>query len=151
MVPYFQEQTMTQTEIEVSALVNTIVDSLAQLNDTKALRHLNKQVVARLNHLDRQEQAVAALAFNIGQRVKFESKKRGVISGVITKVNQKTVNVKTETLTWRVSPSLLTVVENKVVRGLEDLADVVPTRQTKKKDRKVITDTPPPSTIPMIG
>ena len=46
--------------------------------------------------------------FSKGQKVKFTSKKYGnVIVGVITKINPKTIVVKTDTLVWRVSPQLL--------------------------------------------
>jgi hypothetical protein len=48
------------------------------------------------------------LEFSIGERVCFQPDDRPVISGIITKYNQKTVSIVTETgERWNVSPSLL--------------------------------------------
>lgn len=54
----------------------------------------------------------AAARLYLGQRVSFPSKNRGIITGIITKFNRKSINVKPEHgPEWRVSPDLLTPVE----------------------------------------
>jgi len=47
-------------------------------------------------------------SFVIGDKVKFDAGRRGVIAGVITGINQKSMKVKADYgMTWRVAPSLL--------------------------------------------
>mgnify|MGYP000249062928 CR=1 FL=1 len=48
-----------------------------------------------------------AVTFYKGQNVQFDAKTRGIIKGIITKVNQKTIVVKSGNCNWKVSPSLL--------------------------------------------
>ena len=54
------------------------------------------------------EQQKAVNNFKIGDKVQFDAGNRGgIISGIVTKINQKTISVKTDTSTWKVSGSLL--------------------------------------------
>lgn len=65
---------------------------------------------ARLLLLERQRalQTLNAMAFRVGQRVVFDARSRGIVFGVITKINAKSIKVKaTSGMTWKVSPSLL--------------------------------------------
>lgn len=73
------------------------------------LRNLNHQVVARIRELSRREQMAAALNFNVGDRVYFESKKWPLRHpGVVVKVNTKSVQIKTDVgQIWNVAPTLL--------------------------------------------
>lgn len=48
------------------------------------------------------------LQFRIGDKVKFDAKTRGMVHGTITKMNAKSVKVKTDAgVTWTVSPQFL--------------------------------------------
>ena len=62
---------------------------------------------ARREYLRSLELAV----FNVGDVVKFSSRKGAQYQGVITQINKKSVGIKTDTgMNWRVSPSFLTKV-----------------------------------------
>jgi len=53
-------------------------------------------------------QARIASNFSIGDKVEFNRSKGGqIITGIVTKVNVKTIKVKTEGGGWSVSPTLL--------------------------------------------
>lgn len=48
------------------------------------------------------------LQFKVGDKVKFDAKTRGIIHGTITKMNAKSVKVRTDAgVTWNVSPTFL--------------------------------------------
>lgn len=86
------------------------------------LKELNRRVVERLKYLGSVKMMHSMNRLHLGQRVCFETE-YGTITGVLTKLNQKTVNVSGDDGTdWRVSPSLVKpVIENnnaqlKVVR-----------------------------------
>ena len=49
-----------------------------------------------------------ASKFVIGDTVQFTSTRGRLIEGIVEKVNRKTINISTSTVSWRVSPSLLT-------------------------------------------
>jgi len=51
-----------------------------------------------------------ASKFTIGDTVQFTSTRGRLIEGIVEKVNRKTINISTSTVSWRVSPSLLTKV-----------------------------------------
>lgn len=76
--------------------------------DERGLREANRKI----NNLIRAEydrkSATKKAAFNIGDKVKFNSKREGLQKGTITKINRKTIEVETNPLMkWRVSPNLL--------------------------------------------
>lgn len=76
------------------------------------LVELNHRIVERLKILDTLQAHHDMMAFNIGSRVSFDSK-RGRQLGTLTKFNQKTVTVVTEDgRRWRVSPHLLSKVKD---------------------------------------
>lgn len=52
-------------------------------------------------------QQEAGSEFSVGQSVMFPTKNGLTQSGLIEKINRKTIIVRTEYRTWRVSPSLL--------------------------------------------
>ncbi len=57
--------------------------------------------------LDRQ----LRVSFKVGDKVRFDAGYRGVITGRVTKVNQKTVSVKADTgMNWKVHPTFLSKV-----------------------------------------
>lgn len=72
----------------------------------------HRTVVGMLNRFASQRQQNAAIAFRIGDKVKWDSKKNGCIQeGTITKINHKTIKVLTASnQQWAVSPTLLSKV-----------------------------------------
>lgn len=69
---------------------------------------LNNRVVARLRFLDQMRAHSAMLDFSIGEQVNFHPPGHPVLTGVITKYNQKTVTViASNGQQWKVSPSHL--------------------------------------------
>ena len=78
-----------------------------QLTESELI-DLNRRIVERLRFLQHMRTHASMLEFSIGERVCFQPDDRPVISGIITKYNQKTVSIVTETgERWNVSPSLL--------------------------------------------
>lgn len=77
------------------------------------LRILNRGIVGLINDATRTREAVAAINFKKGDKVKFEAQNQ-LWSGTVVKVNQKTVIVRAKTLLsnreveWKVAPTLLT-------------------------------------------
>jgi hypothetical protein len=74
--------------------------------DQETLSAIIKEIKAR----QRSMQQEIATSFTIGDKVTFDARRRGIVEGLITKVNQKTVKVKQTNglqTTWSVSPSLL--------------------------------------------
>ena len=78
-----------------------------QLTESELI-DLNRRIVERLRFLQHMRTHVSMLEFSIGEKVCFQPDDRPVISGIITKYNQKTVSIVSETgERWNVSPSLL--------------------------------------------
>lgn len=77
------------------------------------IRKANRDEVNTIINLIKERQRVIArqesLKFNIGDKVTFDAKSRGIVSGTVTKVNRKTVKVKADGVgfMWIVSPELL--------------------------------------------
>lgn len=78
--------------------------SLKDLSESD-LRELNRRVIAKINSLAQDK----VYSFNIGDKVSFEARGQ-VISGVVSKRNRSTLNVKVAGFgpAWRVSPGVLT-------------------------------------------
>ncbi len=69
---------------------------------------LNHRIVARLRLLGQVRAHAAMLDFRIGDRVAFQPDGRGVVYGMLTRYNRKTVTVITDDgQHWNVAPSLL--------------------------------------------
>lgn len=70
-------------------------------NDLSLIRQAYNMAAKRI-------QVRAANKFYIGDRVWFMSKKGGKVTGIVTKINAKSIHVRTDGgAAWRVSPSLL--------------------------------------------
>ena len=83
----------------------TIIRDIFAVDSIDDLRDINLAIKQRWSELDARE----ALNFKIGDSVKFNSRKRGgILTGIVKKVNRKTVAVLVGSVTWRVTPSLLT-------------------------------------------
>jgi len=67
-------------------------------------------IVKMFNHAQRTYQSGIAQQFNVGEKVTWNSNKRGYgkQTGTITKVNKKTIKVvATDGVEWSISPTLL--------------------------------------------
>lgn len=85
------------------AQIAAVIPSLTQ----DEIRQLSLMLRDQWNHNNRQKSAAVAAQFSRGQKVKWFGK-RGNMSGVITKINVKTIIVDAGANgEWRVSPSLL--------------------------------------------
>ena len=74
------------------------INSIAELNE----------IQNALNVRFREIQRRAAISFRVGEAVKFQSRTGKIVSGTVTKINQKTVSVIASTgHNWKVSASLL--------------------------------------------
>ncbi|MCU0593792.1 MAG: hypothetical protein MUC57_20325 [Desulfobacterales bacterium] len=69
---------------------------------------LNHRIVQRLRFIHQMRSHVEMLEFRIGERVEFEPAGHPLQMGVVTRHNQKTVTVITDSgQRWNVSPQLL--------------------------------------------
>ncbi len=76
------------------------------------LRQLNREIVRRLDVASCARRKAQLMSFEIGDRVEFETD-RGVVSGTVVRVNQKTASIETDDGPgYRVAPSLLRKVIN---------------------------------------
>jgi hypothetical protein len=80
------------------------IDSLTE----PELIDLNHRIVARLRFLQQMRAHASMLEFSLGERVSFQPDGHPVLFGVITKYNQKSVTVVTESgQRWTVAPTFL--------------------------------------------
>tara|TARA_R110002051_G_scaffold199966_1_gene266942 strand:+ start:188 stop:463 length:276 start_codon:yes stop_codon:yes gene_type:complete len=88
--------------------INEIVSFITSCNDED-----RKTIVDALNIQRRVANEVATKQLHIGARVKFTSSKgRGIIEGIVTKINKKSVKLDCEIHgKWTVSPNLLTLIK----------------------------------------
>jgi beta-xylosidase len=69
---------------------------------------LNRRIVERLKVLQMLRSHQQMMKFSVGQRVRFEPPGRGVLTGIVTRYNRKTVSIVTEDGgQWTVAPTLL--------------------------------------------
>ena len=64
-------------------------------------------IITQINRRRSALQEEATDNFVVGQAVEFTRKDGEIIQGSIQKINRKTIHVKTDFVTWKVSPSLL--------------------------------------------
>lgn len=81
------------------------------LTDIEGLRDVNRLIVHHLNDLGKARQKMAMVDLKVGDHVSFVTKRGTTVTGVITKMNQKSVNVQQDNsyTNWRVAPSLLKI------------------------------------------
>jgi hypothetical protein len=90
---------------------------------------LNHRIVERLRFLSQARAHGRMLQFKIGDRVSFEPEGRGVIFGILTRYNKKSVTVITESgERWTVSPHLLRRVIDAEAEVVRD-GNIVPMRK----------------------
>ena len=69
---------------------------------------LNRRIVERLRMLQTLRSHQQMMKFSVGQRVRFEPPGHGVLEGMITRYNRKTVTIITsDGGQWNVAPALL--------------------------------------------
>jgi hypothetical protein len=90
---------------------------------------LNNRIVERLKFLHQARSHRRMLDFRIGDRVAFQPEGRGMVVGMLTRYNKKTVTVITaEGERWNVAPNLLhRVVESSSTR--DGNPNVIPMRK----------------------
>ena len=75
---------------------------------------LNNRIVERLRFMAQARSHSRMLQFKIGDRVSFESEGRGVVNGVLTRYNRKSVTVISDSgQRWNVAPQFL----HRVIEG----------------------------------
>ncbi len=80
------------------------IDALTEAD----LLELNHRIVARLRALRDMRAHVGMLEFHVGERVTFQPPGHGLLQGVLTRYNRKTVTVVTDGHgQWNVAPSFL--------------------------------------------
>jgi len=93
---------------------------------------LNNRIVQRLRFLQQARSHKRMLDFKIGDRVSFQPEGRGVLVGILTRYNRKTVTVITEAGEhWNVAPHFL----HRVVEGSsaqEPEHNVIPLRGNRR-------------------
>lgn len=88
-------------DFNTKEMIKDFVSSIDSFEDLKALSQALKQ---RWDQLTNQQ----VTKFNYGDEVEFDSKRGMTVTGTITKINTKTIKIKTPMgLVWNVSPGLL--------------------------------------------
>ena len=72
------------------------VRKVLSLFDEESLREINKMVVAEIRESMRKKALVDAKKYRPGMKVKFEGRSGRTIEGVVERVNQKTLTIKTD-------------------------------------------------------
>lgn len=88
------------------------------------LLDLNKRVVRRIDYLHSLKTRAHLDRFEPGDRVSFQSEGRP-IEGVVVRVNQKTLSVKTKDTYWRIHPRFLTKLPGPKAEIPRDVQDIM--------------------------
>ena len=105
------ERPMATGTTNMTDLIDATTLRLATLEE---LRNLNRAVYEAI----RTRELAAAGTFLVGDRVSFRAKDGRTITGIVHKINLKTIKVKSIDVLWVVTPSLLTLVERAVWAGV---------------------------------
>lgn len=84
----------------VSAISNALLLGNFSADELKTIQNALKVAYTSM-------QTVAKFSYEQGDKVYFTTRNGDKVMGVVSKINQKTITVKTVTSTWKVSPSLL--------------------------------------------
>jgi hypothetical protein len=88
------------------------------------LLDLNKRVVRRIDYLHSLKTRAHLDRFEIGDRVSFQSEGRPV-EGVVVRVSQKTLSIKTKDTYWRIHPRFLTKLPGPRAEIPRDVQDIM--------------------------
>lgn len=92
------------------------IDELIDEMPEAVLRTLHDRIVNRLNVLQRQQVMQSMADFRPGDVVSFQTDRGEIITGVLVRLNKKTITVHTENDNrWNVAPQLLTRVKRPLV------------------------------------
>ena len=90
------------------------------------LLELNRRIVRRVDYLQRLKTQAHLDRFDLGDKVSFQSEGRQV-EGIVIRVNQKTVSIKTKDGLWRIHPRFLTKMpgpKSEIPSDVRDIIDV---------------------------
>lgn len=88
------------------------------------LLELNKRICRRVDYLNGLKTRAHLDRFEIGDRVSFQSEGRPV-EGVVVRVNQKTLSIKTKDTYWRIHPRFLTKLPGSKAEIPQEIRDIV--------------------------
>jgi hypothetical protein len=88
------------------------------------LLELNKRICRRVDYLQSLKTRAHLDRFEIGDRVSFQSEGRPV-EGVVVRVNQKTLSIKTKDTYWRIHPRFLTKLPGPKAEIPQEIRDIV--------------------------
>ena len=88
---------------------NSICRSILQMDSLADIAAMSKQLNAAIKMRYAELQRHKAISLGVGSRVEFKDKLGNNITGIVLKINSKTVMVKADKSgsSWRVTPSLL--------------------------------------------
>jgi hypothetical protein len=87
-----------------------VIIDLTKLSEAELI-DLNRRIVERLNLMRSAKQLIQLARFSVGMIVEFNMEDGRTIRGTISRLNRQTATVVTSSGRWRVTPSLLRVVE----------------------------------------
>ena len=88
------------------------------------LLELNKRIVRRIDYLHSLKTRAHLARFEAGDRVTFQSEGR-MVEGVVVRVNQKTLSIKTKDTYWRIHPRFLTKLPGTKAGIPKDVLDIM--------------------------
>lgn len=88
------------------------------------LLELNRSVIRRIEHLQGLKTRAHLERFDVGDRVSFQGDGRPA-EGVVIRVNQKSVSVKTSDGYWRIHPRFLTKLPGPKAELPHEIKDII--------------------------
>jgi len=91
--------------------INEICAAILKMDNLEDVRNLSQRLNATIKVRYAELQRHKAYTLGVGMRVEFNDKRGNIVTGKITKINTKTVEVFADRsgVKWRVTPSLLRV------------------------------------------
>ncbi len=86
--------------------MDTDVDKLT----LKELVELNHRICERIKNLTDKERFEVLQNFHVGEQVRFQSE-GNAITGIVIRINRKTISVKTKEGYWNIEPQFITKVK----------------------------------------
>jgi hypothetical protein len=81
-----------------------IQNAIFNIKSTDELRRIQGAISSQLTHLSQQ----VKWRFNVGDRVGFDARRRGYVTGKVTKIMRKNIKVLADSgVVWTVGPNLL--------------------------------------------
>ena len=90
-----------EIEMKTASQINTAI--LAGSFSAEEIRSISQAISIKFKEMQR----VASIRFSKGDKVSFQTRSGETITGVVARINQKTVTVNTPNSQWKVSGSLL--------------------------------------------